>query len=90
MPDLNGKRIIVTGAATGIGRSTAMRVAAQGAKVAAFDVNDAEGSATIADINESGGDARYWHVDVRDDAAVSGAVAAAENWLGGGIDVLIH
>lgn len=90
MPDLNGKRIIVTGAATGIGRSTAMRVAAQGAKVAAFDVNDTDGTATIADINESGGDARYWHVDVRDDAAVSGAVAAAENWLGGGIDVLIH
>jgi NAD(P)-dependent dehydrogenase (short-subunit alcohol dehydrogenase family) len=76
--DLSGKRIIITGAATGIGRSTALRVSAAGAKVAAFDVNDPDGAATIGDINESGGDARYWHVDVRDEIAVSGAVAAAE------------
>ena len=87
--DLSGKRIIVTGAATGIGRSTAIRVSANGAKVAAFDVNDTDGAATISDINESGGDARYWHVDVRDETAVAGAVAAAETWLGR-IDVLIH
>ena len=87
--DLTGKRIVVTGAATGIGRSTALRVSANGAKVAAFDVNDADGAATISDVNEAGGDARYWHVDVRDEAAVAGAVVAAETWLGG-IDVLIH
>jgi NAD(P)-dependent dehydrogenase (short-subunit alcohol dehydrogenase family) len=87
--DLSGKRIVITGAATGIGRSTTLRVSANGAKVAAFDVNDADGSATVSDVNESGGDARYWHVDVRDETAVSGAVAAAETWLGG-IDVLIH
>ncbi|MCH8911909.1 MAG: SDR family oxidoreductase [Chloroflexi bacterium] len=87
--DLTGKRIVVTGAATGIGRSTTLRVSANGAKVAAFDVNDADGAATISDANEAGGDARYWHVDVRDETAVAGAVAAAETWLGG-IDVLIH
>ena len=87
--DLSGKRIIITGAATGIGRSTTFRVSAAGAKVAAFDVNDSDGAATIADVNETGGDARYWHVDVRDETAVAGAVAAAENWLGG-VDVLIH
>jgi NAD(P)-dependent dehydrogenase (short-subunit alcohol dehydrogenase family) len=87
--DLSGKRIIITGAATGIGRATALRVSAYGAKVAAFDVNDAGGSATIGDVNETGGDARYWHVDVRDETAVAGAVAAADTWLGG-VDVLIH
>ena len=87
--DLSGKRIIVTGAATGIGRATTLRVSASGAKVAAFDINDADGAATISDVNESGGDARYWHVDVRDETAVAGAVAAAEVWLGG-VDVLIH
>ena len=87
--DLSGKRIIITGAATGIGRSTTVRVSASGAKVAAFDVNDADGAATISDVNESGGDARYWLVDVRDETAVAGAVAAAETWLGG-VDVLIH
>ena len=87
--DLTGKRIIVTGTATGIGRSTMLRVSVNGAKVAAFDVNDAAGSATVGDANEAGGNARFWHVDVRDETAVSGAVAAAETWLGG-IDVLIH
>ena len=87
--DLTGKRIIVTGTATGIGRSTMLRVSVNGAKVAAFDVNDAAGSATVSDANEAGGNARFWHVDVRDETAVSGAVAAAETWLGG-IDVLIH
>ena len=41
MNTLDGKRIIVAGAATGIGRATAIRVAAEGATVAAFDINDA-------------------------------------------------
>lgn len=87
--DLSGKRIIITGAATGIGRATTLRVSTSGAKVAAFDVNDTDGAVTINEVNEAGGDARYWHVDVRDEIAVSGAVAAAESWLGG-VDVLIH
>ncbi len=87
--DLSGKRVIVTGAATGIGRATAMRVSAYGAKVAAFDVNDGDGTHTVTEMNESGGDARYWRVDVRDEAAVAGGVSAAENWMGG-IDVLLH
>jgi NAD(P)-dependent dehydrogenase (short-subunit alcohol dehydrogenase family) len=88
-PDLKGKRIIVTGAATGIGRATALRVSAYGARVAAFDVNDPEGISTVNDINEAAGDARYWHVDVVDDAQVSGGVSAAAQWLGG-VDVLLH
>ena len=89
MADLKGKRIIVTGAATGIGRATAMRVSAYGARVAAFDVNEPEGINTVNDINEAGGDARYWHVDVVDDAQLSGGVSAAAQWLGG-VDVLLH
>ena len=87
--DLSGKRIIITGAATGIGRATTLRISKSGAKVAAFDVNDTDGADTISEVNEAGGDARYWHVDVRDEIAVSGAVTAAETWLGG-VDVLIH
>ena len=87
--DLKGKRTVVTGAATGIGRSTALLVSAYGAKVAIFDVNATEGANTVNDINELGGNARYWQVDVRDETAVSGAVEAAKNWLTG-IDILIH
>ena len=87
--DLTGKRMIITGGATGIGRATALRASVYGARVALFDVNDEDGAATVNDINEGGGDARYWHVDVADGAAVAGGVSAAEGWLGG-IDVLVH
>ena len=69
--NLSGKRIIVTGAASGIGRAVALRVSACGGKVAAFDVNAADGVNTVNEIKEAGGDARYWQVDVRDRVAVS-------------------
>ncbi|MCH7642531.1 MAG: SDR family NAD(P)-dependent oxidoreductase, partial [Chloroflexi bacterium] len=59
---LDGKRIILTGGATGIGRATAIRVASEGAKVAFFDVNDADAESTLATITDAGGVARYWHV----------------------------
>ena len=51
---LEGKRIIVTGAATGIGRATALEVAARGAIVAAFDVNDADGTTVVEAISAAG------------------------------------
>jgi NAD(P)-dependent dehydrogenase (short-subunit alcohol dehydrogenase family) len=87
--DLKGKRFIVTGGATGIGRATAIRTAVYGARVAVFDVNDAAANETITDITESGGNARYWHVDVTDGAAVQSAVDAAVQWMDG-VDVLVH
>jgi NAD(P)-dependent dehydrogenase (short-subunit alcohol dehydrogenase family) len=87
--DLSGKRIVVTGGATGIGRAVAIRTADSGAKVAIFDMNDADAHETVSDISESGGTARYWHVDVRDGDAVSESVEAANKWLDG-IDVLVH
>ncbi len=90
MGNLYTKRILVTGAATGIGRSTAIRVAAEGARVAAFDVNDAEAGSTLKTIERAGGTARYWHVDVSSEADVSTAVEEAAVWLGHGVDVLIH
>ena len=90
MGRLDGKRILVTGAATGIGRATAIRVASDGARVAAFDIEDASASATLAAIEEAGGSARYWHVDVTDEAGVSAAVDEAAEWMGGGIDALLH
>lgn len=87
---LDGKRIIVTGAATGIGRATARMVAARGARVAAFDVNDSDGTSVVDAIIGAGGSARYWHVDVSVEDEVQAAVAGATDWLGGGPDVLLH
>jgi NAD(P)-dependent dehydrogenase (short-subunit alcohol dehydrogenase family) len=87
--DLKGKRIIVTGAATGIGRATAIRVAREGARVAIFDVNDAEAQKTLATIAKAGGEGRFWHVDVAKESQVEKGVADAVAWLGG-LDVLLH
>jgi NAD(P)-dependent dehydrogenase (short-subunit alcohol dehydrogenase family) len=87
---LEGKRVIVTGAATGIGRATALTVAARGARVAAFDVNDEAGSSVVDEIVEAGGAARYWHVDVSIEDEVRAAVADATDWRSGGPDVLLH
>ena len=86
---LDGKRIILTGGATGIGRATAIRVASDGANVAFFDVNDADAESTLATITDVGGEARYWHVDVVEEAAVQSGVDEAVEWLGGGVDVLL-
>ena len=90
MNTLDGKRIIVAGAATGIGRATAIRVAAEGATVAAFDINDEDAETTLATISDAGGSTRYWHVDVTQATEVEAAVNDAVKWLGGGVDVLLH
>lgn len=83
---LNAKRIILTGAASGIGRATALRVANDGARVALLDVADAAGREVAAGI---GNKARYWHVDVADEDTVKVVIREAAAWLGG-VDVLLH
>lgn len=90
MANLSGKRVLVTGASTGIGRATAIRIASEGGRVALFDVNDSDAESTLRTILDSGGDARYWRVDVTDEGEVGSGVDEAANWLGGGIDVLAH
>ena len=68
------KVCIVTGAASGIGRACATRLGEQGAKLALFDRQDAEGEALAAELNDRGIAARYWHVDVVSEANVSAAI----------------
>ena len=87
--NLSGKRIIVTGGATGIGRASSLRVSRDGAKVALFDINEEDSKKAIDAIRSSGGEARFWNVDVGDEDVVSRAVSEAEAWLGG-IDSLLH
>lgn len=83
MNRLANKVCIVTGGAVGIGRACVERMADEGAHVAVFDVADAAGSALADMIRGHGGSARYWHVDVTDEAAVREAIDAVAGHFGG-------
>lgn len=82
-----GSVVIVTGAASGMGRATAHLFADEGARVAALDVTDP--TAVVAEITEAGGDAAGWVLDVADPAAVDSVVAAVVARFGG-IDILVN
>ena len=61
---LENKITLITGAASGIGRETAVLFAAEGAKIVVVDVNDEGGAKTVAMIEEAGGAAVYQRADV--------------------------
>lgn len=78
----NERVAIVTGAGSGLGRATALRLASEGASVGGLDVVGDAVEKTAAEIGEAGGSGRGYHVDVRDSAAVEDAVARAAADLG--------
>ena len=61
---LDGKVAIVTGAARGIGRAIAERIAREGAQVTVADINDERGADVIVAIEMAGGSARFVRYDV--------------------------
>ncbi|MHC4225545.1 MAG: SDR family NAD(P)-dependent oxidoreductase, partial [Planctomycetota bacterium] len=74
---LADKVVIVTGTAQGIGEAAARLFAAEGARVVASDVNEAQGEAVAASIRESGADALFVRTDVSDLTEVERLVARA-------------
>ena len=89
MSKLQAKTVIVTGGAGGIGGATCRRFAAEGAKVAVFDMNLESAEQVAADIRAAGGQAAAFKCDITDRAAVDAAVAATEAQLGP-VDVLVN
>ncbi|MGM3388350.1 SDR family oxidoreductase [Stutzerimonas stutzeri] len=69
-----GKVALVTGAAAGIGRATALAFAAQGLKVVVADLGETGGKACVEAILEAGGDARFIRCDVTRDEQVRAMV----------------
>lgn len=87
---LAGKRVIITGGGSGIGALMAKEVAAKGASaVVIWDYNVQAGEKVVNEINELGGNALFWQVDVTDTGAINQAAKEVEDKLGG-IDVLIN
>lgn len=77
-----GKSVLVTGAASGIGRATARRLASEGGRVACLDVSAAAVEEVVADITSSGGTAAAYPCDVSDVEQVRSAVASAVSAFG--------
>src|SRR5688572_16743451 len=82
---LTGKTALVTGAAQGIGKAIAARLAADGATVFVADINADGAKAAAADI---GGKARAVTVDISDPKSV--ATMFEEIKKAGGVDILVN
>ena len=84
-----GKVAVVTGGALGIGRAAALRLAEEGAAVAVLDINDDAGKAVATEIENAGGKAGYWHVDITDEEAIRRCYDEVAERLGG-LHVLVN
>jgi NAD(P)-dependent dehydrogenase (short-subunit alcohol dehydrogenase family) len=85
---LQGKRAIITGGGSGIGRGVAIKFAEEGANVAVLDVN-LEAAQQVADaIREGGGDALALRANVADETQLESAITLAEQRFGG-LDTII-
>jgi NAD(P)-dependent dehydrogenase (short-subunit alcohol dehydrogenase family) len=89
MGRVEGKVAVVTGAASGIGRVTALALAAEGARVGIADVDEGGGEAVAARIREAGGEAFYRRTDVTSLADLEAVIGQAADEHGS-LDVLVN
>lgn len=86
---VSGLVVLVTGAASGMGRATAQVFAQEGAKVIVTDVDAEHAEAVAEGIRQQGGQARAWALDVSDGQAIKQVVQqAAEHF--GGLDAVVN
>jgi NAD(P)-dependent dehydrogenase (short-subunit alcohol dehydrogenase family) len=83
------KRMMITGAGSGLGREIALRWAREGWQLALSDVNDAGLTETLKLVREAGGDGFTLRCDVRDYSQLTALAQACEEKLGG-IDVIVN
>lgn len=88
MSYFTGKTVLITGAASGIGRATALRFAEEGASVALLDRDNAGLLATV-DALPPGSRSLLLNVDIQEEEAIATAVQSAVGW-GPGLDAVIN
>lgn len=81
--DLTGKRYIVTGGASGMGREAALLFAGRGAKVTIADMNEDAGAQTVAEIKAAGGEAVFVRTNLTVEDEVKHLVDSAVSAFGG-------
>jgi NAD(P)-dependent dehydrogenase (short-subunit alcohol dehydrogenase family) len=87
---LTNHKILITGAARGLGVAFARAALLAGARVVLTDVLDERGTALALELNAAfEGRAKYLHMDVSDSASVAAAMNEAVAWLGG-LDGLVN
>lgn len=84
-----GLTALVTGAASGMGRATARLFGEEGANVVVTDFNEEGAVAVAMAIQDAGGKARAWKLDVADQAAIARVVAEGAAHFGG-LDIVVN
>lgn len=89
MGRFDGKVVIVTGAARGIGEAIAVGFAEEGARVVVADIRETDGANTVSRVNEAGGEGLFIRTDVSDQTDVDNLVAKTLDAFGT-VDVLVN
>ena len=89
MGRLEGKVALISGGARGQGEAEARLFANAGARVVFGDILDTEGEKVEAEINETGGEAKYIHLDVTSESEWNAAVKESVNSYGK-LDILVN
>lgn len=85
----HNKTVVVTGAASGIGRATAKAFALEGARVAIVDIDEQQGESVAQEIQQYSGVARFFSTEVSVEAQVQGMMGRViEEW--GYLDILVN
>lgn len=88
MKIMQDKIAIITGAASGIGKAGAIRLAREGAKVSLIDRNAERLEETVSELNEMGTEALHYAIDIRDEDKLKEAIRNTADRWGGRIDTV--
>jgi 3-oxoacyl-[acyl-carrier protein] reductase len=86
---VKGRAVLITGAASGMGRATAHVFAQEGATVAATDINESGVASVVEEITAAGGKAHGWRLDVLDATEIKRVVGEVAARFGR-LDILIN